>query len=267
MQESDEIDLLKLLEQVWRFIFKNKLIFILAIVLGAMGGYGSFRWSKKIYQSKMLFHSDIITPLIGTALLDELNALVGVGNWGKLGEVLHLSAEQVSGIVNITIRSPLDHSEPMIIKETERRLLIIELKSTAPALFSIYEKSIISYLENNDYSKSREKLKKNLYEGVHSKVVDEITDLEKLKKEVNDTPAGAEKYKNLLGLSEINSTIATLVKLKFSYQDSLSQLNRIVEINGFTTIYAPNPYKSIAIGIAIGLLLSLSFVWIRNSSV
>jgi hypothetical protein len=264
MQESDEIDLLKLADQVWQFALKNIWIFAIAIILGAVGGYSVFRLSPKVYKSKMIVHSDIITPTIGKTLIDELNALIGSENWGKLGETLKITPEQASSIVFANIKSPLERAESPIIKETERRLLLIELKSTQPTLFPVYQKSIVSYLETNEYSKNRGQLKKNLYEGIYLKIEDEINDLEKLRKVISEEPSSAERNKTLVELTKINSEVVDLTRLKFCYKDSLDQANKISEINGFAIITAPRPYKLIVTGIAIGLLIGLIIIWFKS---
>jgi hypothetical protein len=267
MQESDEIDLLKLADQIWQFVFKNKWLFIVAIALGGLGGYASFRLSPKVYKSEMMVHSDIITPVIGKTLIDEINSLIGRKDWVKLSGILNISPEQTSGIVFVNIKNPIERAEPSFILETKRKLLSIELKSTEPALFPAYQRSIVSYLETNEYSKSRGQLKKNLYGGIYSKIEDEITNLEKVRKEASEEKSSSEKNRTILELTKINSEVVELTRLKFCYKDSLDQVNKISEINGFSIIVAPRPYKLIVFGMAIGLMVSLLIIWIKSRSV
>src|SRR5882724_8301316 len=81
---SEDIDLLLLVERVLLFFKKYKWIFIIAIIAGLASGYLFYRSLPKIYKSRLIVHSFLLTNQEEIQIIENWNELLGKQEYAAL---------------------------------------------------------------------------------------------------------------------------------------------------------------------------------------
>ncbi len=76
LNNSDEIDLLELLAKIVITIKSNILSIIVAFVIGSILGLGYYQLVPKVYESKMILLSDILTSSYSERITESLDNLI-----------------------------------------------------------------------------------------------------------------------------------------------------------------------------------------------
>ncbi|PCI98551.1 MAG: hypothetical protein COB15_05820 [Flavobacteriales bacterium] len=189
MQE-DEIDLIKLVKQLkktslylrikheFSFVFRNKIWFILFLIIGAALGYYKTSKNIPIYRSEMTVKSNILDNPSNEHLISSLLTLIQDGNAEELAKI-GLSEEDFIHIKNIDFIYPYKEDDKNQTFDSLRRLepFRIAVYSTSNKEFSNSEKFILNYLENNEYSAN---VKKNNIKVLKQKKIDLISKINAL---------------------------------------------------------------------------------------
>ncbi len=184
MAQSDEIDLLDLAIKLNRVFITNLKRLITAFVIGTIAGLAFYLIVPKVYESKMIFSSDVLTFSTSNALVDDLQKLVREDNNVELANILQITSDEADKIVGIKLESSIE--KPEGLKEQEKTLLSIIIKSKDRLLFGRLQPSLIKFFETNPYALLREREKKSLYQGVIDKISKEISELEKMRNQFSE---------------------------------------------------------------------------------
>jgi hypothetical protein len=260
-EKSDEIDLIELLIKGIGLIKANLVLIISFFVAGALLGFGYYYSSKKIFQNKMLVSSEILTESYCKSLIEDANRLIREGNYKLLSEQLGVTEEMAKEISSIAIKSPLTN-EIEIGKESDRKFFHVTLEVYDQEVLKDLQTGLVSYLENNEFVKTRVNQKKDYLKQTISKLEEEIKDLEILKSDVYS----GEFFKKVNGNAEfdpttINSKIIELTKEKITLQHDLELANSVHVVDGFTRFQKPSKPK-LSLSLAGGSLVGLTFVGI-----
>jgi len=258
-EKSDEIDLVELLIKGIGLIKANLVLIISFFVVGTLLGFGYYYSSKKIFQNKMLISSEILTESYCKSLIEDANRLIREGNYKLLSEQLGVTEEVANEISSIAIKSPLTN-EIEIGKESDRKFFHITLEVYDQEALKDLQNGLISYLENNEFVKTRVNQKKDYLKQTISKLEEEIKDLEILKSDVYS----GEFFKKINGNAEfdpttINSKIIELTKEKITLQHDLELANSVHVVEGFTKFQKPSKPK-LSLSLVAGSLVGLAFV-------
>lgn len=267
MQEKmSEIDIKDLFFQ-FAFIIKRELkLIIIFLITGILLGLAYASFSKKVYESKMVINSSLLTFSFTEEIFNNLNLLIHERNTKALSENLNLTSEIADKLVEFEAKSLIeDRINPL--KEGEKNTLIIKAKTLDPNIFSQVQQSIINYFENNAFVKIRIEQRREYYRETIKKVNSEITDLEEFKTKLQK----GEFLQNMKGNimfdpTSVNSKILELTKENIGNRHALSLADNIQVINGFTAISQPVwPRKSISmfVGGVMGIAIAFTIVFTK----
>jgi hypothetical protein len=138
MAQSDEIDLLDLAVKLNRVFINNLKSLILAFVIGTLAGLAFYEFVPKVYESKIIFSSDVLTFSISKAVVADLKKLVNENNRDELAKKLLIDAPLAKSINDISVETSIEKSENL--KEQEKTILILSRNKrtgkTEGAIFS-----------------------------------------------------------------------------------------------------------------------------------
>ncbi len=255
---SDEIDLMELFLKLVRVAKKNFTLILSFFIAGTLLGsvYGMF--GTKVYESKMMVTSDILTDAYNDKLGENLNDLLKENNLTLISEKLSLSKEESENLVAIKIESA--QKEKPSQKEDEKRWFLITAKVLNQEVLNKLETGIANYLENNEFVKVRIEQKKNFNRELIKKIEKEILTLENFKNKIYEGNFFENNKGNVMfDPTVVNVRIIELNKEKLKYQNDLEIINSIQIVQGFTKFNKPvSPNK--AISLAAGATLGLFFV-------
>src|SRR5205085_3403732 len=86
---SDDIDLLLLIERIVLFFKKYKWVFIVAIIAGIASGLYVYRGQSKIYTSRLIAHSFLLTNQEEIQIIDTWNQLLGKHEYTSLANLFN----------------------------------------------------------------------------------------------------------------------------------------------------------------------------------
>jgi uncharacterized protein involved in exopolysaccharide biosynthesis len=254
---SDEIDLMELFLKLIRVAKKNFTLIVSFFVVGTLLGsvYGMF--GTKVYESKMMVTSDILTESYSEKLAENLKALINDGNLALLSSRLNLTTEDAKSVGSIKIESALKDKPS---KEDEKKWFIVTVQILNQEILPSLEKGIVNYIENNEYVKIRVEQKRNLNKELIKKTDEEIQSLESFKKKIYEGNFFENNKGNVMfDPTVVNIRIIELNKDKLKYQNDLQIVNSVQIVEGFTKFLKPiKPNK--AISLAAGSTLGLFFV-------
>jgi hypothetical protein len=205
----------------------------------------------------------VLTFSISKAVVADLKKLVNENNRDELAKKLLIDAPLAKSINDISVETSIEKSENL--KEQEKTILILEMKSYDPRLFGKIQPSIIKFFQTNEYSLVREKEKKALYQGMIDKTTQEINELEKLRAQF----LAGTLFKNsnantiLFDPTTINSRMVDLAREMLKNQNDLALVNSIQVIQGFTNFDKPVSPKlstSLASGASLGVFFVLALI-------
>lgn len=255
---SDEIDLMELFLKLVRTAKKNFTLILSFFVVGTLLGsiYGMF--GTKVYESKMMVTSDILTDAYNDKLGENLNDLLKEKNLELIANNLSLSIGESESLVSIKIESA--QKEKPSQKEDEKRWFLITAKVLDQEVLNPLEKGIVNYFENNDFVKIRVEQKKDFYNKIIKEIDEEIKSLEGFKSKIYDGNFLENSKGNVVfDPTSVNSKIVQLSEDKFKYENELALVNSVQIVQGFTKFNKPvSPNK--AISLAAGATLGLFFV-------
>jgi uncharacterized protein involved in exopolysaccharide biosynthesis len=256
---GDEVDLLQLFAKAVLAVRANIILFVVTFILGTLIGLAYYQFVPKVYQSKMLISSDILTESYSKALVDNLNKLIKEENSNSLSEELRLLPDQASKIVEINIKSALE--KPGESPENTKTYLAVEVMSEDNSIWPQVQNGIVDYFQYNEFVKIRVEQRKKYMNQVIDKINLELADLEKLKNKISEDVLIQSNKQNLVLFdpTTVNSKILDLNKEKINLQNSLETVNSVQVVDGFIIFNKPSSPKlsiSVAAGSFFGLVLA-----------
>jgi len=266
-QGSDEIDLAELLAKIVIGVKNNIKLILGAFILGTIIGLAYYQLVPKIYESRMLISSDILTESYSKNMVSDLNKLIDEKNPGAISSKLQLSENQSNALEEIEIKSSIEKSE--FIKEQEKNFLTINCQSEDNTIWPDLQQGLINYLESNEFVKTRVEQRKKYITQIIEKIDKELIDLNVLKERIANgqiTQSGKDNLV-LFDPTTVNSKILELNKEKINLQNSLETVNSIQLVEGFTVFekqVSPRLSISLAAGASFGLFLVILLLVIKS---
>lgn len=259
-KSSEDIDLLQLLIKTLKIIKSNTIIIVSFFLVGSLIGFLWYSTAPKVYESKMMVSSEILTESYSKELIENLNQLISENNPVAFASKLNLSAEESQKIRKIEIENA--NGKPETLKEDEKIFLIITVFISDQSILPKLQKNIIAYLENNDYARVRVEQKKKFYLSMITKVNEEISGLEDFKNKIYKGDFFATVKGNVMfDPTSVNTKIIDLTKQRIEYENSLQIVNSVQVVNSFTIFSKPTSPK-LSISLVSGAFIGLIFVGI-----
>ena len=257
-ERNDETDLLELFAKIVLLVKRNAIIIIFAFVTGTILGLCYYQYVSKVYESKMILLSDILTSSYSERITESLNRLISEGNRKILSERLKMSEQDAAQIVNIEIESV---KQDKTKDEKENEIFIVTVKVLNKEILPSLQEDIINYLRNNEYVKIRVEQRKKYSNETIKKIDEQLSGLEQLKIKITKGQfvLGGKENLVLLDPTTVHAKILELSKERTNLQNSLLTINSIQLVEGFTIFEKPVSPK-LSISLAGGALLGLFFV-------
>jgi hypothetical protein len=267
MAQSDEIDLLDLAVKLNRVFVKNLRSLVVAFVIGTLAGLAFHQFVPKVYESKMILLSDILTSSYSERITESLDNLIKEQNSRVLSERIGLTLEQAKQIVKIEIES-IKQKEAKDDK-SESATFIVTIRTKNNSILPQLQEGIINYLRNNEYVKIRVRQRQDFYKAMIEKVGQEINSLDSLKRRLFSGQPIYSKSSEMMLVDPTNiySKIIELSKERISYKNSLELVNSIQLVEGFTIFDKPTSPKlsiSLASGASLGIFFVLALIGIKG---
>jgi hypothetical protein len=257
LNNSDEIDLLELLAKIVITIKSNILSIIVAFVIGSILGLGYYQLVPKVYESKMILLSDILTSSYSERITESLDNLIKEQNKEILSQRLGIIEKEASSITKIKIESIKQEAKEA---QSESATFIITVGTKDKAILPSLQEGLINHLRNNEYVKIRVRQRQDFYKAMIEKVGIEINSLDSLKKRLFTGQPIYSKSSEMMLIDPTNiySKIIDLNKEQIGYKNSLELVNSIQLVEGFTVYNKPvSPKLSISLvaGASFGLFV------------
>ncbi len=251
--KRDEFDLYELFLKAVEIIRANFWLIVTFFLLGTLLGLSYYYSSTKVYESRMVVSSSILTRSYAETLIDKLNRHRRELNTKALMESLNISEAAAKSVVHLDteVVSQLDES-----KEPERFIVTAEVlnQDVLPDL----QKGIVHHLANNEFVKVRVEQNRKYLNQMIAKVDEEVKDMEELKGKIISGEFFQRTQGNVMfDPTTVNSKILELTKERINLQHNLELVNSVQVIEGFTKYERPvRPRFSLSLisGSFVGLL-------------
>lgn len=263
-RNNDEIDLLELFLKAVVMIQNNFWLIVIFFVVGTGLGFTYFMATKKVYQSKMIISSNILTTSYARVLFDNVNGHVADGDYDVLAADLHIEKESAKQIASLRIEnvSKADGNE---LKESERYLITAEVydQSVLPSL----EKGIIQYFENNEFVRIRVEQQRSALTQMLATIDKELAELQKFKEDIySGNFFSTAKGNVMFDPTSVNTKVLELTQKRIETQNALQLINSVQLIEGFTAFkhhVKPSFMVSMVAGSFLGLFLAGALVVLK----
>jgi len=253
---NDEIDLVELLVKIVLLIKRNLTQIIIFFVVGTGLGYAYASLAPKVYESKMLVSSEILTESYSEKLFGNLQNLIKEQNYGELSIKIGLSEDEAASLSKILIESALK-DKPQ--KEDEKKFFMITVEVTDQSILPKLQAGLLDYFSQNDFVKLRVETKRKMHKEVIAKIDEEIKALEEFKTEISDGSFfNRSKGDVYFDPTTVNSKIVGLTQEREVLEEKLTLINSVEVVEGFTQFDKPIwPKKSVSLaaGATLGLFL------------
>lgn len=253
---NDEIDLVELLVKIVLLIKRNLVQIIIFFILGTGLGYAYAMLAPKVYESKMLVSSEILTESYSEKLFENLGNLLKEGNYAELASKINISETEAESLSKLEIESALK-DKPQ--KEDEKKFFLITAELTDQTILPKLQEGLIKYFKENDFVKVRVDAKRKMHEEVISKINEEIKSLEEFKNEISDGSFfNRSKGDIYFDPTTVNSKIVGLTQEREALKERLALISSVEVVEGFTEFEKPVwPKKSVSLaaGATLGLFL------------
>jgi hypothetical protein len=258
---TEDIDLEKVFYKLILTVKKFFPLTFICIIVGALLGFLYSNVSKKIYGSKMLISSYVLTQSYAKELINNVNLFIQEEDIELLQLRLNLTREVAMDMVRINAEGGLD--DVNLLEEKDRVFVKITAQMKDPEKFKDLEKGLIYYLENNEYTKRLSEQRKNGYMETIALMDKQISDLEELRKQVLSGELDKKNNKLSIDPGMIGSALIQSIERKSQAQQDLILKQGVQLVDGFATFAEPKwprTSTSIWLGIAFGIFIAFAIV-------
>jgi len=255
---AEDIDLLLLIERAVLFFRRYKWIFIGAIVLGIASGIFIYSSLPKIYKSRLIAHSFLLTNQEEIQIIDNWNELLSKHEYTSLGKIFNCSERMLHSVKQIK-----GDEIQKVFTPTNPNGFLIEVTVTDFSLLDTLQKAIVYGLENNDYLKARMELKRANLRELIIKTTAEIEKFDLTKKRLEDILNGNEPPSSLsiIDITGLSKQLIEMNEKLMNYKQDLQFANALQILQGFSKFKQPAGPK-LLVWLFLGLVFFLSIAYI-----
>ena len=253
--KPDEMDPVILLEKGMTFLRNSRRILLLFAILGLALGFGRYLVSPKIYKSRSLLHSVVLTNQEEIEMIQHWNQLRGRGDLHQLAQTMNMDVEILKKLKKIDA----EEIQKLYIQNNPNGFAI-DIWVTDTAVMDELQAGIVYGLGNSLYVKERVDTRKARFVEMIRNVSYELAKLESTKATVDsvirNSKTGASPF--LLDISSLNSQWIGLHEKLLSYQEELKFANAVQVLQQFykpTKPIGPSLLKNLVFGLIGGLFL------------
>lgn len=263
--QSEDIDLLLLIERSILFFRKFIWVFVVAIVLGLASGIFVYRSLPNIYRSRLIAHSFLLTNQEQIQIIENWNNFLGKEGYPELATTLNCRENILYSLKKIKgeeIQKEFSNDNP--------NGFFIEVNITDISILDELQKGIIYGLENNEYVKEKLAARRSDLKELIDKTGIEIKRLDSTKKIVENIIEGKSKSSSPLIIegAGMNRQLIEMNEKLLSYREDLKFATAIQILQSFNKFRQPVGPKLIP-WLVIGLVffLALAYIYALSSSI
>lgn len=263
--ESEDIDLILLIERTVLFFRKYFWAFLVAIVAGILLGLCFYRILPTVYSSRMIVHSFMLTNQEEIQIVSNWGNLLKKKEYEALADALHCREEALHRVKSIKaeeIQKVYNASNP--------NGFIIDVTITDNSILPELQSGIIYGFENNEYVKDRLTVKRANLQEMIDKTNTEIQKLDSTKRILDGIMAGTGRASSslIIDAPAVTRQQIDLNEKLLSYKESLKFSNAVQVLQSFNKFKKPTGPK-LMVWLFIGLVfcLCLAFVFTLLHSV
>jgi len=257
-KESDDIDLLTLVERTILFFKKYFWAFVLAAVLGVTLGIMSYRKIPVVYQSRLIAHSAVLTNQENIQIIDTWNSLLKKREYGEVAKAFNCPEQAIRKLKKIQ-----GTEIQKVFAATNPNGFYIDVQVTDNSVLPTIQQGIIYGFENGDYVKERVNFKKTRLKEMIDNLHVEIARLDSTSKGLERmmTTHSTSSPGVIVDGSNISRQLIDLNEKLLFFEEELSFTSGIQVLQGFSK-YSKPVSANLLVLIGLGLVLTFSIAYI-----
>jgi hypothetical protein len=255
---SDDIDLLVLIERSLAFVKRYKWTFILAVLLGLSAGYLFYRSQPRVYKSKMILHSFLLTNQELIAIGENWNELLRKHEYPTLAKLFNCSESMLRQVKQI---KPQEIQK--IFTPTNPNGFYVNVTVTDNAILDSLEKAIVYGYQNTPYIRQKVDLKVSNLQQLIATTTREIEKLDSTRQVFENIIRGKNQISASLMVdgSGFNKQIIETNQKLMGFKEDLKFSEAIQVFQGFNSFSKPAGPK-LYVWLTLGLILFLSLAYL-----
>lgn len=263
-EATDEIDLVQLFVNSIKTLRKHLVLLITCVIVGVLISWGIYTTRPKVFESRMLVYSDILTESYMEKLGKNIERIINEKNFSLLSKRLGLTEDEAKSFVGISVESPLENQPTL--EEKGKLFMMLKVEITDNSILPKLQQGLIQYIENNDFVKVRVEQKKKYYTELINKLSVEIEKIEVIKDRVGQGTFKSDGGTYLVEPTNLFLTSISLSKERLEYQQKLELINSMQVVEGFTPFnrkIKPKFSTMLPIGFMGGLFVAFGIIFFR----
>ena len=262
---TDDIDLLLLVERGLLFFKKFKWVFIIAVILGVAMGVWKHRSATRVYKSRMIVHSFLLTNQEEIGITSNWNELLKKKEYAILASIFNCKETTLHHLKQIKAEEL-----QKVFTPTNPNGFHIEVTVTDNSVLKDVQEGIVYGFENTPFVKEKMTVKRtNLAELIEITSA-EIQKLDSTKKNVENIISGKGRSTSsiILDASGINRQLVEMNEKLLNLRQELKFANAIQVLQNFSAFSKPTgPRLIVSLFIWVLIFLSLAYIYALIRSV
>ena len=254
---TEDIDLLLLLERLLAFGKKYSRVFILAIVLGLATGFFFYRIIPTTYQSRLVLHSFVLTNPEQLQIVNNWDKLLKQKEYETLASLLHCRKELLNGVKQLKAKEIQQAFTP-----SNPNGFTIDVLVTNNNLLDSLQPALVYGFENSEYIKEKLEARRTVMRELIVKTTHEIARLDSTKKIIENIIAGNGRSSSplLLDGSGSNKQLIEMNEKLLGFKETLQFTNAVQVLQSFSKFNKPDGPKLLP-WLLIGALAFTCIAW------
>lgn len=257
-KDSDDIDLLSLVERSISFFKKYFWVFVLAAVLGIALGVVTYRKIPVVYQSRLIAHSAVLTNQENIQIIDTWNSLLKKHEYGEVAKAFNCPENAVRKLKKIQ-----GTEIQKVFAATNPNGFYIDVQVTDNSVLPTIQQGIIYGFENGDYVRERVAYKKTRLKEMIDNLRVEVGRLDSTSRNMEKIMNGHSNSSPgvIVDGSNISRQLIDLNEKLLFFEEEVSFTSGIQVLQGFSKYSQPVSANLIVL-IGLGLVLTFSLAYI-----
>lgn len=255
---NDDIDLVVLMEKSVSFLKRFALVFVAAGILGIAAGIFMYKWLPKVYTSKMVLHSFMLTNPEQMQIVANWSALLANDEYASLARKLNCD----EAILHPIKRIRAEEIQKVFTTENPNGFTI-EVTLTDNSILEPLQEGILYGLRNSEYVNARMISRRSTLSEMIVKTTSELRKLDSTKLFLDRIMRGESRSapSMILEAGTINRQWLEMNERLLNYQSELKFAEAVQVLQGFSRFDRPTGPKLIP-WLIIGLVFFLGLAWI-----
>lgn len=265
ISREDNIDLLVLVERTVLFFRKYKWLFLLAIILGLLAGYLNWLRMPKVYKSRMIVRSYILSNQDCIQVIDNWNRQLKSYDRDELAAQFGISPQSLG-----YVKQMKGNEIQKVFTANNPNAFYIDVFISDNKVLDDLQKGILNGFENVDYLKKQLIIKKENLGKLISEVQKEINRLDSTKTRVEQFLDGKSSHSTslIIDISGLNKQLIEMNEKLLYYQQDLKLTSAVYLLQGFSKFKKPDgPRLVVWLGLGVIAFLAIAYIYALYRSI